>query len=312
MKKLLFSFLAVISYGTFFAQGPAHEGFSDVAKYTKNDIPAEFETRFKNDDDKESFKRLREFLQEKEDVLDALQTEKKRYRDPKDEIRDYTRKITDLTRIIDKKKDKDKVVVPTELMGDYNPNGTILSGVAGGEYMVMDIKERIETFNMRISDLRQTTYILSQLDKNIANVQQDIYSCRSQIDSALAPEYKQQRFRQNISLYFTILIGILLFIFFFIVYRRSDKGLSRELLSGNGLQFVTLFVLIIAIILFGILNILQGSELAAILSGISGYILGKGTKANTEENTTPPPNVVVVPPAQNPPATETPVTPPAE
>jgi hypothetical protein len=42
-----------------------------------------------------------------------------------------------------------------------------------------------------------------------------------------------------------------------------------------GIQFVTLFSLIIAIILFGVLKILEGRELAALLGGLSGYILGR-------------------------------------
>lgn len=66
------------------------------------------------------------------------------------------------------------------------------------------------------------------------------------------------------------------------MYKRSDQTLARNLLSETGLQFVTIFILIIAIILFGILNILGGSELAAILSGISGYILGKGGQMMSE------------------------------
>jgi hypothetical protein len=44
-----------------------------------------------------------------------------------------------------------------------------------------------------------------------------------------------------------------------------------------GLQFVTLFSIIIAIILFGVLKILEGRELAALVGGIAGYILGRGT-----------------------------------
>jgi hypothetical protein len=66
--------------------------------------------------------------------------------------------------------------------------------------------------------------------------------------------------------------------------KKSGEDLSKELLGGNGLQFVTLFVLIIAVILFGILDILQGSELAAILAGISGYILGKGVNPPKSDN----------------------------
>ena len=43
------------------------------------------------------------------------------------------------------------------------------------------------------------------------------------------------------------------------------------------MQFLTLFSLVIAIILFGITQILEGKELAARLGGLSGYILGRTT-----------------------------------
>jgi hypothetical protein len=45
------------------------------------------------------------------------------------------------------------------------------------------------------------------------------------------------------------------------------------------LQFITLFSLIIAIILFGLTDVLQGRELAALPGGISGYILGRSARA---------------------------------
>jgi hypothetical protein len=45
----------------------------------------------------------------------------------------------------------------------------------------------------------------------------------------------------------------------------------------TGIQFITLFSLVIAIILFGILGILEAKELSALLGGISGYILGRAT-----------------------------------
>lgn len=98
------------------------------------------------------------------------------------------------------------------------------------------------------------------------------------------------------SICFLGLIALILICFFSVIYLKSDLTLSKDLLGGYGLQFITLFVLIIAIILFGILDILKGSELAAMLSGISGYILGKGIqdkKLITENiNTTPTSTVV--------------------
>jgi len=115
-------------------------------------------------------------------------------------------------------------------------------------------------------------------------LESDISLCQTQIDNALAPEYKDQSFRVSISITFAILIGILLLAFFFLIYIKSESHIAIELLSGTGLQFITIFILIISITLFGILGILEGRELAAILSGISGYILGRGIKSVRDSN----------------------------
>jgi hypothetical protein len=60
---------------------------------------------------------------------------------------------------------------------------------------------------------------------------------------------------------------------------QAEKELALlAIFSGQaGMQFVTLFSLVIAIILFGITSILEAKELAALLGGLSGYILGRVT-----------------------------------
>jgi hypothetical protein len=67
---------------------------------------------------------------------------------------------------------------------------------------------------------------------------------------------------------------LVLIICFFIFGSRS--GSMREIFRNDrGLQFITLFSLVIAITMFGLLNILEGKELSALLGGLSGYILGR-------------------------------------
>lgn len=74
--------------------------------------------------------------------------------------------------------------------------------------------------------------------------------------------------------------------FFYIASR--DDSIRQAIFSGDsGIQFLTLFSLVIAIILFGITGILEGRELAALLGGISGYILGR--TAATLSQPEPPP-----------------------
>jgi len=296
MKNILTSLLLVIL--TINSQAQKHEdGYSDIDKYKKTDVGSDFNDRFKKEGDKKDFKRLREFLREKEDLFDALKSELEDYSDKGKEVKAYEVKINQLTKLSEGKKPTELVQVRPELLvtfsNDYPLQGfnfinqSIKEKGSSNSINTKTVEEVTDIINKYTSvklDIEEETKVHQYLEKNIKAVRQDIYDCRSQIDSALAPEYKQQEFRTDISICFTILIGLLLLIFFYIVYKKSDNNLSKELLSGNGLQFITLFVLIIAVILFGILSILQGSELAAILAGISGYILGKGISNNNSGN----------------------------
>lgn len=83
-------------------------------------------------------------------------------------------------------------------------------------------------------------------------------------------------FRSTMSKWFAALIGAVIIGFFVLAWR--DEIMRRAIFSGEtGIQFLTLFSLVIAIILFGITGILESKELSALLGGLSGYILGRGT-----------------------------------
>jgi hypothetical protein len=88
-----------------------------------------------------------------------------------------------------------------------------------------------------------------------------------------------QAFRKTMSEAFAALIGAVIVGFFVLAFK--DETMRRAIFSGEtGIQFLTLFSLVIAIILFGITSILEGKELSALLGGLSGYILGRtGSKA---------------------------------
>jgi hypothetical protein len=80
---------------------------------------------------------------------------------------------------------------------------------------------------------------------------------------------------------FALLVGLVILCFFYIA--RIDERVRQAIFSGQaGIQFITLFSLVIAIILFGITGILEGKELAALLGGLSGYILGRVTAERRE------------------------------
>src|SRR6185369_4974240 len=97
-----------------------------------------------------------------------------------------------------------------------------------------------------------------------------------------------QQFKGYMSGAFAALIAIVIGGFFLLASR--DEVMRRAIFSGEtGIQFLTLFSLVIAIILFGIINILEGKELAALLGGLSGYILGRTTQRSAAAPAAPGP-----------------------
>jgi hypothetical protein len=96
---------------------------------------------------------------------------------------------------------------------------------------------------------------------------------QKKIVSYLSPE---ESFRKTMSEVFAGLIAAVIAGFFVIALR--DERIRQAIFSGEtGIQFLTLFSLVIAIILFGITRVLEGKELSALLGGLSGYILGRTT-----------------------------------
>jgi len=107
----------------------------------------------------------------------------------------------------------------------------------------------------------------------LAQKTQQASRIQSALASMLSPE---EEFKRTMSITFAILIAIVIVGFFILAFK--DAKIRQEIFSGEvGMQFLTLFSLVIAIILFGITQILEGKELAALLGGLSGYILGRTT-----------------------------------
>ncbi|HEX8168152.1 MAG TPA: hypothetical protein VF601_20485 [Beijerinckiaceae bacterium] len=100
---------------------------------------------------------------------------------------------------------------------------------------------------------------------------------------------------------FSFLVGTVIVGFFFIAFKSEE--IKKAIFAGDsGIQFVTLFSLVIAIILFGILHILEGKELSALLGGLSGYILGRGTAKVAEPVPSSQPPTVIQTTPQSPPS----------
>lgn len=328
MKRILLLVFILVSLGSYSQESLALlDTDLEIQSYKKMKVPSTFSNELRDDDDKANFKKLRDFLNRKKNLLNSLNNaELDTYVNPAD-ISDNEQYIKKITKYIEGK--DNNFSIPLDDLNDIY-NYTYDSSY-DKKYRIKDLQSNLEALQKKKIEYANKNKEHEYLVKNIEIVNQDINVCQNQIDTALDPENRKQEFKTTMSICFVVLIGILLISFFLIVYLKSDNTLSKDLLGGYGLQFITLFVLIIAIILFGILDILKGSELAAMLSGISGYILGKGIQdkklitdpANTTTVTSSPqasisvtpnpvtPDPVTLEPVTSEPVTSDPVTPDA-
>lgn len=284
MKKTALFFLLISAAYS----GYAFEGNDDnvtrdyyVQIYQAQDYIPDFKKTFRTESDRLDYKKVREYLNHKEEILRILRMAGDEHyygmSFSKLYAADYIQSLEEDLKMRDP---DDRILLRlNSVRPNFNYNGEYPAGYVESEILPA-VKKRYEETMVRDS-LSETAY--KQIQKNIDAIQQDIFLAEQAIFTTLSPEFRDQDFRKWISLTFSGLIAILLFSFFWIIYRRSDASLSKLMLGSSGLQFITVFILIIAIILFGILKVLGGSELAAILSGISGYILGKGGIAGEEK-----------------------------
>ena len=122
---------------------------------------------------------------------------------------------------------------------------------------------------------------LIELDAQIATGKQNLSSTSNyfesvehKIASLLNIEEERNTFRKWISFTFCGLVAIVIVGFYVIAFRKD--AIAESIFSGEkGIQFVAIFLIVIAIILFGIMGILESKELSALLGGLSGYILGR-------------------------------------
>lgn len=81
-------------------------------------------------------------------------------------------------------------------------------------------------------------------------------------------------FKLRMSIAFSALVGVVIVGFFGIAW--SNDEIKKTIFANEaGIQFITVFSIVIAVILFGIIGVLESKELSALLGGLSGYILGK-------------------------------------
>ncbi|MBL7128728.1 MAG: hypothetical protein ISS16_07060 [Ignavibacteria bacterium] len=294
MKNILIIFLLLLFNLSFAQDDDEPKGGVNKGRSEKNTdqssvkvffILSDFNNEFSSSDDFENFKKLRDYRSEKEN-LRKLESAKLQ------NLEKENLTITNNLKIFSSSYNKLKAGLGQQENGTIQLN-TFFSEIdemyflnAGINFHKIYSEDEIKKLypkldTVKINILREQEDIgtkINLVESNIKNIDSDLRKCITTIDEALAPEYQEQEFRKSVSYLFTGLIAILLIGCFIVILWKSSRRepIAEKLLGGSGLQFITLFILIIAIILFGILGILEGRELAAILAGISGYILGKG------------------------------------
>jgi hypothetical protein len=156
----------------------------------------------------------------------------------------------------------------------------------------MDFTRPIFENRKRLDDYQLVNAKIADLRDQIGHLQSKISSFQDAINQNIDASVNQIGGRDFFTLVATGIFGaavvVVIGAFFALAFRDKD---NRFLVNPDiGLQFVTLFSIIIAIILFGVLQILEGKELSALLGGISGYILGRGTLGWKGSNAGNPPS----------------------
>ena len=127
-----------------------------------------------------------------------------------------------------------------------------------------DLKRSSQALAERAADVQK----LNHLEEDLKTLDVEI---RVQMDRAST----LSQYTVTICIAFTILVLVVIIGFFVIAVKSR---VAYIIFSGSeGMQFLTLFLIVIAIILFGIMGTLEGKELAALLGGLSGYILGRSS-----------------------------------
>lgn len=230
-------------------------------------------------DDQNNFKRLKAYWQDKQDLLMSLQ-EMVKYRFV---VADLEIFIKGINHAIYTTNDS---IIPISRISSYIYQ---YCRYHDGDINCFKTGSLVDNINKKDLNLVLDFYVYEKqkalaLNKSIINVKKDIAACEESIDTVLDPAADKQSFRSTVTIVFGTLVFILMLLFFGIIYfKRVDDNYKNGLLNPHGLQFITLFIIIITILLFGILEIAKGSELIPIISSIAGFVLGNEALRRNQE-----------------------------
>lgn len=153
-----------------------------------------------------------------------------------------------------------------------------------------ELERSIQANEMDMDEVQRSSSSLTNSKAKIVSYENKAKNFRSsldlmarEIDKRIDKLDNKNYFRSEISYIFSSLVAIVIAGFFLIVYYKEN--VVSDIFSGDkGIQFITLFLIIIAVILFGIMGILESRELSALLGALSGYILGRSTYTVRKQN----------------------------
>jgi hypothetical protein len=147
-------------------------------------------------------------------------------------------------------------------------------------------KEDLASLQLRIDDTTAGIKMAQEYENargELETKNRRLFRIEQQIASQYDASRDNNKFRTSVTYVFGILVCFVIVGFYVIAWYK--EGVATTIFSGElGMQFITLFLIVIAIILFGIMGTLAGRELAALLGGLSGYILGRATGRNRESD----------------------------
>lgn len=124
-------------------------------------------------------------------------------------------------------------------------------------------------------------------EEELFDAKQTAAKIENEIDQVILAADEENEFRLIISLLFTGLVAFVIAGFYVMAYKNNV--VANAFGGEKGIQFITLFLVVIAIILFGIMGVFGGKELSALLGALSGYILGRSTSGTSSDKQRPPP-----------------------
>nr|WP_136249805.1 hypothetical protein [Ningiella ruwaisensis] len=135
-------------------------------------------------------------------------------------------------------------------------------------------KSTIEAHERRIEELEQMKLDLQLVENALLNSVNRAEAVELKLGNLFNLEKERNSFRMMTSIAFVALVAIVIIGFYVIALKKEN--IAESIFAGEkGIQFVTIFLIVISIILFGIMGVLESKELSALLGGLSGYILGR-------------------------------------